>query len=132
MERHEIISILHALANGVDPATGHAVDYMFTGPQVIRALFGAADLLTHYPVTDAESPPERHKTLVSAGTRWSHEEDTALSCEYQAGTTIAEIAKTHGRTPTAITMRLTKLGLIIDNANVALEARRREAAPSSS
>ena len=106
MERTRVIRILECVANGIDPHTGQILAVVFATPDVIRALFTAVDIIKRV-ADDLES---RREKLAGAGTRWSAEEDVALTAEYDAGMSMSEIAAKHMRTHTAITLRLIKLG----------------------
>jgi len=120
MERSQVITVLESLASGVDPTTGVVSHEVFAAPNVIRALFVAADLLKRTPApaatgTQKQQPP-------AAGARWTSDEDAVLAREFDQGTSIAEIASRHSRTRGAITSRLVKLGRI-DASSVRLRDR---------
>jgi hypothetical protein len=119
MERSQVITVLESLASGVDPTTGVVSHEVFAAPNVIRALFVAADLLKRTPApataTQKQQPP-------AAGARWTSDEDAVLAREFDQGTSIAEIASRHSRTRGAITSRLVKLGRI-DASTVRLRDR---------
>lgn len=119
MERSQVITVLESLASGVDPTTGSVSHEVFAAPNVIRALFVAADLLKQTPAsatgTQKQQPP-------AAGARWTADEDAVLAREFDQGTSIAEIASRHSRTRGAITSRLVKLGRI-DPSSVRLRDR---------
>ena len=87
MRRDEVISILESLAHGQPEV-------------VIEALTTATNLLR------TKTRPE------SAGRRWTDEEDALLCRAFDEGVAASELAKQHGRTSGAITMRLVKLGRI--------------------
>ena len=113
MERSQVITVLESLASGVDPTTGVVSHEVFAAPNVIRALFVAADLLKQTPApakaTQKQQPP-------AAGTPWTADEDAVLAREFDQGTSIAEIASRHSRSRGAITSRLVKLGRIDANS----------------
>ena len=58
----------------------------------------------------------------AAGTRWSEEEDAQLCREFDEGMNVHDIATQHGRTRTAITLRLVKLGRL-DEESVRVRER---------
>jgi hypothetical protein len=131
MERHEVITVLESLANGVDPQTGDRIpiDAFHTG-QTVRALFAATTILK---ATDTPEPPwqatrKRTTTLTAAGTAWSAEEDARLGQEFDGGMTVSQIALQHGRTSGGITARLVKIGRI-DPTSV--KTRERGSKPAS-
>ena len=77
-------------------------------PQAIRALHW---VLEQRFTLKAELTEVRPK-LPHQGEAWSDEEDGLLRSSFEQSMTIAEIAKSHGRTPGGISSRLKKLGLI--------------------
>lgn len=91
MERDQVILILESLAEGQ--------------PQfVVEALTMAKDVL------------RKQERPTSAGMRWTPEEDATLCSEFDSGTAVREIARSHGRTSGAITIRLVKLGKLDPSA----------------
>ena len=119
MDRQEVITVLDALADGIDPSTGTRIPYeAFHTATAIRALFAASAFLKSDNAPPAQ-PGRRAKTTVftSAGAAWSAEEDARLGQEFDAGMTVAQIALQHGRTSGAITSRLVRIGRI-DPASV--------------
>src|SRR6187549_538298 len=48
----------------------------------------------------------------AAGTRWDDAEDERLAREFDSGMSVLEMATVHGRSKSAITLRLVKLGRI--------------------
>ena len=109
MEQNQVVTILESLANGIDPVTGTACNDVFTAPAVACALATAADQL-------------KRNSHPATGARWTVEEDAVLCREFDEGVTVTEIATRHGRTPSAITLRLVKLGRI-DAATVRVRQR---------
>jgi hypothetical protein len=104
MEREDLIRILSAWRDGVDPSTGAplASDHPAQRTDFLRVVCAAIDAL------GAIASSGR----ANAGRPWSPSEDGLLTQAHQAGMTIAELARAHERTPGAITARLVKLGLI--------------------
>ncbi|HEX6094965.1 MAG TPA: hypothetical protein VF432_01475 [Thermoanaerobaculia bacterium] len=92
MERDQVISILDSLAEGQPEF-------------VVEAL------------TTAKNALKNHERPAAAGARWTPEEDAILACEFDGGMSVREIARKHGRTSGAITIRLVKLGKL-DSATV--------------
>jgi hypothetical protein len=75
---------------------------------VIRAMLEAIST-----VREADARRKRRALLpVNVGREWSAEEERQLDTEFQSGTTLAEIAQTHGRTLRAIENRCVRLGLM--------------------
>lgn len=87
MERDQVISILESLVEGQPEL-------------VVEAL------------TIAKNALRKKERPATAGARWTPEEDAALACEFDGGLAVAEIARKHGRTSGAITIRLVKLGKV--------------------
>lgn len=109
MQVEHVISVLESLANGVDPSTDTELPHQpFRSPDVIRALFTAAKMLSQ----SAQGSTARASRPFSARRRWTDDEDAQVCREYDEGTTITDIARQHGRTTGAIMSRLVKLGRI--------------------
>ena len=114
MDREQTLKILHALANGVHPATGEvfAADSPYQHPDTVRALFEAVRAIDG---GDAAAPAQPRKTAdMPANTfvRWTPEEEARLAAAFDAGKNSAELAKLHDRSRAAIEARLLKLGKI--------------------
>lgn len=105
----EAKQIIEVLAGGVDPATGEVLpdDSPLSSPHVIRALFIAAKALE---VTAAKPARPTAAAPGKAGKSWIEDEDQRLLAAFDAGTTVAELARTHERTTGAINSRLIRLG----------------------
>jgi len=123
MQREHIVSILESLANGVDPTTDTELPQpLFHSPDVIRALFTAAQMLSTQPthaVRRPNAPP-------SAGARWTDAEDAQVCEEYDGGMSFSDIAQKHQRTTGAIMSRLAKLGRV-DPDSLGIRLRDRSA-----
>lgn len=115
MEREQTLRILNALASGVHPATGEqlAADSPYQHPDTVRALFEAMRIIEpgRAPAGAVErkpvAPPES-----GAGSRWTPEEEQRLVAAFDSGKSVAELARSHNRTPAGIEARLLKLGKI--------------------
>ncbi len=99
--------IIRALADGIDPTTGEVLprESVYNSPDVIRALFA---------MLEATAPRKENKPLDpkrNAGKPWTAIEDDKLRDEFAEHLKIADIAKEHGRTYSAIESRLDHLGL---------------------
>lgn len=122
MELQRVVTIVESLAAGVDPETGTNIpNAVFHTPDVIRALVAAAALLRERGDTPSATTPNRNRPA-AAGQRWSDEEDSLLCHSFDGGTAIADLARQHGRSAAAITLRLVKLGRI-DPATVKVRER---------
>lgn len=106
----EAKQIIEVLAGGVDPATGEVLadDSPLSSPHVIRALFIAAKALE---LMAAAKPPRPAAAAPgNAGKPWVEDEDQRLVAAFDAGTPVAELARTHERSSGAINSRLIRLG----------------------
>jgi hypothetical protein len=124
MEREQTLRILNALANGVHPATGEkfAAGGPYQHPDTVRALFqalraveGGGEAVAVAPAAPAAAPapaPARKPALpqTGSGSRWSAEEEQRLAAAFDAGRTVDELARAHGRSRAGIEARLVRLG----------------------
>jgi hypothetical protein len=108
MDEARALTIVAALASGVDPLTGElfAVDSPYQSPDVIRALYSAARAL--------EATGRRRRgpngAISNAGKPWSEDEDQLLLSAFDDGRPLAELAQAHGRTRGGIQARLIRHG----------------------
>ena len=109
MEEARALTIVTALASGVNPLTGElfAADSPYQSPDVIRALYIAVRVL--------EAPGRRRTrgpgaASSNAGKPWSDAEDRQLLSAFDNGQPLAELAQTHGRTRGGIQARLIRHG----------------------
>ena len=136
MDDRHALAIVSALANGANPITGEmfASDSPYQSPDVIRALFVATRALEAQlsntgaratpiataspndhlaskptPASDKAHPPVRPGQS-NAGKPWTEDEDKRLVAAFDSNTSLAEIAKTHGRTQNGVRARLEKHG----------------------
>lgn len=100
MQVEQVVSILDSLAAGASPES--------FGSDAQQAISTAAALLKSRPA--------------AAGARWTDEEDARLVGEFDGGTAVPELARLHGRSRAAITLRLVKLGKL-DEASVKVRGR---------
>jgi hypothetical protein len=114
MEREQTLRILNALANGVHPATGEkfAADGPYQHPDTVRALFEAMRAVeggaASAPAPERKSAPPMPQS--GPGSRWSADEEQRLATAFDAGRTVDELARAHGRSRASIEARLVKLG----------------------
>jgi len=109
MEPGEAAWIIAALANGADPYTGEPLprEGPLANPDTIKALrTAAAALQTAAPTKKPRDLPQH------AGKSWEDDEEEQLVREFEAGETLAAMARVHGRTSGAIRARLIRLGKI--------------------
>jgi hypothetical protein len=104
------LEIIEALTEGVDPATGEVVapDSSINNPAIIRALFVAKEALN----AQIERQKRKAQLPENAGKPWTEAEDLQLRNLSEQGCTIVEMCTQHGRTKSAITSRLLRLGII--------------------
>ena len=118
MQKEQALRILNALANGVHPATGEkfAADSPYQHPDTVRALFEAMRAVegggTTAATPAAPAALERRPALPQSGSgsRWSPEEEQRLASAFDAGKSVDELARAHGRSRAGIEARLVRLG----------------------
>jgi hypothetical protein len=113
MEIGEALTIMRALADGVNPETGAVLtaDAVYQYLPVVRALHRSVHALEYV----AERERSRQTPAVNAGKSWSRAEDAQVCEELRRGIDFHQIAKTHNRTIGSIIARLVKLGEIGPN-----------------
>jgi transposase-like protein len=110
MDLADAVQIVTALADGRDPLTGIplSADHLCQNPQVVRALCVVVERLKGFQ--------ERHRRadddLENAGRPWTQAEKGELVRAFEAGATIGQLARKHGRTRQAIQGRLYLLGKV--------------------
>jgi len=114
MESSEVIRIVQAFTNGINPITGEIFPDAspYNHPAVIRALFDALRALEKFGQRAKGSIPEH------AGNPWTPEEDKSLLGSFGRGTPVKQLAAEHGRTEGAIASRLVKLGRLSDRSEI--------------
>jgi len=117
----EAKQVIDVLARGIDPATGEVLpeDSPLNSPHVIRALFLAAKAL-ELQAGKRERPPSAGTAdtkPANAGKAWAEDESQRLAAAFNAGASVADLAKTHQRSTGAITSRLIRLGLMQPSEN---------------
>lgn len=109
MDEARALTIVSALANGVNPLTGElfAVDSPYQSADVIRALYCAVRALD-----GSGRRRMRGQGTVSsnAGKPWGEDEDRQLLAAFDDGRPLAELAQSHGRTRGGIQARLVRHG----------------------
>lgn len=113
MDEAKALSIVSALANGVNPSTGEvfAADSPYQAPDVVRALFTVVRLLEAKPKVRPRAEAANNAAS-NAGKPWTAEEDQQLLRDFDRGTGIPDLARSHGRTTAGIQARLEKHGRI--------------------
>ena len=107
MEIEEAIKIIRALADGVSPSNGEALDpnSACRQPQTVKALNRALAALVAQQERAKNAPGNAYKT-------WTRTEDQQVCEELRQGKDFTQIAKMHNRTVPAIVARLVKLGKV--------------------
>lgn len=110
MQPSEALHIVASLADGVDPYTGEIFPdgNVYQNPQGVRALFMAIRALERL---EARQRRER-RVPESAGKPWDASEHELLCQRFDAGDSVTELAREHGRTEGAVRARLVRLGKI--------------------
>jgi hypothetical protein len=109
MEEARALTIVSALASGVNPLTGElfAVDSPYQSPDVIRALYCAVRALE---ARGRRRPTGAGAASGNAGKPWTEDEDRQLLSGFDGGRPLAELAQAHGRTRGGIQARLIRHG----------------------
>lgn len=109
MEIAEARKVITSLADGTDPDTGEVfpMDSPYQQPRVIRSLYVAIESMNRqgrYKKQDS--------MWANAGAPWTPEEEERLRQAFDSGMPVDDLSRIHSRTPSAITARLEKLGMI--------------------
>jgi hypothetical protein len=114
MDLSNVLPILRALADGVNPVTGEAYPQHspYAEPCTLRALYSAVDIVQR----EVERERRRERLPANFGKPWTESEDEQLRQRYEKGVTLQEIARIHARTRSSVRLRLEKLGLIAPQA----------------
>lgn len=109
MDDNKALSILSALANGVNPLTGEVfpADSPYQSPDVVRALYISVRALERGARRRLRT---REQTPSNAGKPWNEDEDQRLLSEFDRGRSPMELAEVHGRTQAGIQARLERYG----------------------
>lgn len=124
METAEAVTIIRALASGMDPETSAPLEAnsLLRRRQIIVALNRALCALVQMEETERSRPGK-------AGRAWTREEDAEVCNELSRGMSLEQIAEQHQRSVGAIVVRLVSLGKITPQgspANPPSATRRRE------
>jgi len=109
MDETQALSIVAALADGVNPMTGEVFgpDSPYQSAPVIRALYCLLNA-----AQNKSKPRRREQMPRNAGRPWTSEEDKALLAGFDGGKSMTELADQHERTVAGITARLEKHGRV--------------------
>ena len=110
MDDNKALAIVSALANGVNPQTGEMfeLDSPYQSADVIRALYVAVRALEITSRSKART--SRARMPANAGKPWTEQEDRELLEQFDAGSTVAQLAQAHDRTMAGIQARLERHG----------------------
>jgi hypothetical protein len=111
MDETQALSIVAALADGVNPLTGEvfAPDSPYQSAQIVRALYCVLNALQG---KSKDAPRRREGLPRNAGKPWTPEEDKTLLAGFDGGKSIADLAHQHERTTAGISARLEKHGRV--------------------
>ena len=134
MQLTRAIEILGRLRDGEDPRTGRALPSGSHAhePDVIRALF---TVLAALPERDDDAagaparlprPPRPHPART--GRPWTADEDESLGSGFDAGESVAQLARKLERSTKAVRLRLVKLGRLSPEEAPAPRVRRQAVA----
>lgn len=109
MDESKALTIVSALANGVNPLTGEIfpTDSPYQAPDVVRALYSVLRALES---SSHQRSRSREHLPANAGKPWSEEEDQRLLSEFDRGCPLVDLARAHERTLAGIQARLEKHG----------------------
>jgi len=79
--------------------------------ELARALAAVVAMVGDEPATRSYSFEQERQTHPNAYQPWTREEDEQLKAAYTRSSSIEQLARNHGRAPSAIRSRLEKLGL---------------------
>ncbi|WP_129775489.1 hypothetical protein [Peristeroidobacter soli] len=110
MDDNKALSIVSALANGVNPQTGEMfeIDSPYQAADVIRALYVAVRALELSNRSRARG--NRGRMPANAGKPWVEQEDRDLLQRFADGQSLAQLAQAHDRTIAGIQARLERHG----------------------
>lgn len=113
MDDNKALSIVSALANGVNPQTGEMfeIDSPYQAADVIRALYVAVRALELS--NRSKGRGNRARLPANAGKPWAEQEDRDLLEKFDAGLSIAQLAQAHDRTMAGIQARLERHGRLL-------------------
>jgi len=114
--------ILEALANGVNPETGEALENesVLNQPDVIRSLYAGLSLIKKAQFAakfkDAkQKQPKPDNMPKNYGKLWRTEDQDLMVRQFRAGRNFDDIAKELGRTRDSIIKRLIESGYLVWN-----------------
>jgi hypothetical protein len=107
MDESKALTILAALADGVNPLTGEVfpADSPYQSAEIVRALYCAARVLDAGKRRTPRAGMPRN-----AGKPWSEEEDRRLLEAFDHGEALEALAQNHARTRAGIQARLERHG----------------------
>lgn len=110
MELSRAVEIITFLADGIDPFSGVALEHdsVFQKSDTIRALYKALEIMKQ----KNKQSQRKYEAPENTGKAWTPDEESLLIREFEAGTSIREIAAKLQRTSWAINSRLMKMGRI--------------------
>lgn len=121
MNQERVISIIDALANGIDPITGEVLpdSSPYNQPEVIRALFHVINLLPKVKKPKKTTEQKQQENIDKGqpknfGLPWLDEDVTFVIDQYNSGVSIDSIANEQARKPSSIIGLLKKRDVITE------------------
>jgi len=131
MNQEQIISIIEALANGIDPLTGEVLPDTspYNQPEIIRALFQVTKLIpkAKRPKKTIEQKQQENidKGLPkNYGLAWGEDDIEAVITKYKSDVTIECIADEQARKPSSIIGLLKKHDVITEEQAFTLSQKK--------
>lgn len=127
MNQEKIVSIINALANGIDPQTGEVLPACspYNQPEVIRALFEVIKLIPKAKKPKRSTEQKQQDNIENGrpknhGLAWLEDDIDLVIGQYKLNVAINVIANKQGRKPSSIIGLLEKQGVITGEQAVTL------------
>lgn len=121
MNQEKIVTIIEALANGIDPITGEMLPDRspYNQPEVIRSLFQVTKLIHKAKKPKRATEQKRQENLEKGlpknfGLAWLEDDINSVINHYKLNVTIDDIAKEQARKPSSIIGLLKKQRIITE------------------
>ena len=121
MNQEKIISIIEALANGIDPTTGEILPDCspYNQPEIIRALFQVTNLIPKVKKPKRTTEQKQQENIEKGlpqnfGLAWLGDDINSVITQYKSDITINVIADEQARKPSSIIGLLKKQGVITE------------------
>lgn len=121
MNQEKIVTIIEALANGIDPITGEMLpdNSPYNQPEVIRALFQVTKLIPKVKKSKRTTEQKQQENLEKGlpknfGLAWLEDDINSVINQYKSNITIDDIAEEQARKSSSIIGLLKKQGTITE------------------